>query len=151
MKLNFKHCIVIGFILFGLLGCTSSNKNPESVAKSYLEKKYNKSFVINSLTRKNNGPFKTEYYSGFAYEKGKPLEQFIVWVHKDSYKVIDSYYSVELLPSINEWTQKEANKVWKNVKVVVTLNVFRPNQDASYDIQNFDIKSFLKKSLWKLL
>lgn len=121
-------------MLFGLIGCGSNNKkkSAEDIAEIYLKKIYNKEFVVEELTRKDAGPFKTKEYSGFAYEKDNPENRFKVWVNKDSGEVTDAYYSMTVLPKMIEWIQAEADSVWDNAKVGVILDVLRPTLNVEY-------------------
>ena len=120
-------------MLFGLVGCGSNkNKSAEDIAEIYLKRTYNKEFVVEELTKKDAGPFKTKEYSGYAYEKDNPESRFKVWVNKDSAEVTDAYYSMTVLPKMIEWIQAEADSVWDNVKVGVVLDVIRPTSNLSY-------------------
>lgn len=119
-------------MLFGLVGCGNSNKSVEEMAESYLRNTYNKEFVVEDLTKKDAGPFKTKSYSGFAYEKSNPENRFKVWVDKDNAQVSDAYYGVTVLSKMKEWIQSEATTIWKEVNVGVLLDVLRPTSDATY-------------------
>lgn len=120
-------------MIFGLIGCGSNkNKSVEDIAKAYLEKTYNKEFIVKELTQKDAGPFKTKEYSGYAYEKEKPENRFKVWVNKDSAEVTDTYYSVVVLPKMTEWLQSEADAIWNKAKVGVVFDVIRPNSNIVY-------------------
>lgn len=120
-------------MLFGLVGCGSNkNKSAEDIAEIYLKKTYNKEFVVEELTKKDAGPFKTKSYSGFAYEKENPENCFKVWVDKDNAQVRDAYYGITVLPEIKRWIQSETNAVWKDVKVGVVLDVIRPTSNVEY-------------------
>ena len=120
-------------MLFGLIGCGSNkNKSAEELAKTYLEKAYNKDFVVEKLTKKDAGPFKTKEYSGFAYEKEKPENRFKVWVDKDNVIVTDAYYGVSVISKATEWLQSEADDIWKGAKGGLELDIIRPTPSASY-------------------
>lgn len=119
-------------MLFGLIGCSRKNKSAEEIANTYLQKAYKKDFVVEELTKKDAGPFKTKEYSGFAYEKENPRNRFKVWVDKDSEDVTDAYYSVLLLPKATEWIQSEADGIWNEAKVGLVFDVIRPNSNVIY-------------------
>lgn len=124
-------------MLFGLVGCGGNNKSVEELAESYLNKTYNKEFVVEDLTKKDAGPFKTKSYSGFAYEKSNPENRFKVWVDKDNEQVSDAYYGVTVLPEMKEWIQSEAVAIWKDVNVGIVLDVLRPTSNVVYRENEF--------------
>lgn len=125
-------------MLFGLIGCgRNKNKSVEEIAKTYLENTYKTEFVVEELTKKDAGPFKTKEYSGFAYEKENPENRFKVWVDKDSTEVVDAYYSVSVLPKATEWIKNEASDIWENVEVGLVLDVIRPDTEAFYKADEY--------------
>ena len=107
------------------------------MAESYFNKTYNKEFVVEDLTKKDAGPFKTKSYSGFAYEKSNPENRFKVWVDKDNEQVSDAYYGVTVLPEMKEWIQSEAVAIWKDVNVGIVLDVLRPTSNVVYRENEF--------------
>ena len=123
---------LVVIMLFGLVGCGSNNKSVEELAESYLNKNYDKEFVVEDLTKKDAGPFKTKSYSGFACEKENPENRFKVWVDKDNAQVRDAYYGITVLPEIKRWIRSEATAIWKDVNVGVVLDVIRPTSDVEY-------------------
>lgn len=124
---------LVVLILFGLIGCGSNkNKSVEDIAEAYLEKTYDKEFVVEELTKKDAGSFKTKAYSGFAYENENPGNRFKVWVDKDNAMVTDAYYGVAVLSKATEWLQNEVTDIWKGAKVGLILDIIRPNSSASY-------------------
>lgn len=123
---------LVVIMLFGLVGCGSNNKSVEELAESYLNKNYDKEFVVEDLTKKDAGPFKTKSYSGFAYEKENPENRFKVWVDKDNAQVRDAYYGITVLPEIKRWIRSEATEIWKDVNVGVVLDVIRPTSVVEY-------------------
>ena len=133
---------VVMMMLFGLFGC-SSKQTPQQAAQRYLERKYGTTFVVEELTKKGNGPFKTEDYSGHAYETGKPLESFSVWVSGDKKTVYDARYALQLRPSLESWVQEKAGQVWSGVKAAAILDVIRYNPEADYGPEEFE--RFLKE------
>ncbi len=130
------HLILEGLVicmLFGLIGCGSNkNKSVEDIAKTYLESTYKKEFVVEELTKKDAGPFKTMEYSGFAYEKEKPENRFKVWVDKDHAEVTDAYYGVSILQNATEWIQSETRDIWEDATAGLLVDVIRPTSNASY-------------------
>lgn len=140
------YLVIVGLalaMLFGLFGCGNrKQKTYEEIAQAYLEKTYHKEFVVEELSKKGVGPFLTDEYSGFAYERDDPLKRFKVWVTNDKKTVNDTYYSVQLLPSIDEWIQEEADQVWGQTKAAVILDMLRYNPAASYEPD--DYRSFFE-------
>ena len=120
-------------MLSGLIGCGGNGKeSAEDIAGIYLKKRYHKEFVVEELTRKDAGPFKTKEYSGYAYEKNNPENRFKVWVNKNNAQVSDAYYGVTVIPGIKQWIQSETSAVWENVNAGVVLDVLRPGSNAEY-------------------
>lgn len=134
---------MVSVMLFGLIGCGNRKQTTcEEIAQTYLKKKYHKEFVVEELSKKDAGPFRTEEYSGFAYEKDDPLMRFKVWVGSDKKTVSDAYYSVQLLPDIHDWLQSEADRIWAQAKTAVLLDVLRCNPNPSY--ASGDYRAFYK-------
>lgn len=127
-------------MLFDLFKHCKESHTPEAVVQRYLKKKYNKEFTVEAVTRKENGPFKTEYYSGFAYEIDRPLERFKVWVEENLKTVHDAYYCVYMLPSIVDFVQAKAEDEWNDVKAYVRLETLMYNDHPDYDVK--DIQRF---------
>ena len=125
-------------MLFGLVGCGSNkNKSAEDIAEIYLKNTYNKEFVVEELTKKDTGPFKTKEYSGYAYETENPENRFKVWVNKDSAEVTDAYYSVTVLPKMTEWIRTEAESIWDDAQVGVVFDVIRPTAGSFYKSDDY--------------
>lgn len=129
--------VVVMGMLIGLFGCGKNTSTPEQIAERYLERKYEKTFIVSKLTKKDAGSFQTPEYSGFAYEEGNPELQFKVWVSDDKKHVYDAYYSAQLLPAINSWLQERAEEQWDSVRVAAIPDVLRYHADADYAPDDF--------------
>lgn len=129
--------VVVMGMLIGLFGCGKNTSTPEQIAERYLERKYEKTFIVSELTKKDAGSFQTPEYSGFAYEEGNPELQFKVWVSDDKKHVYDAYYSAQLLPAINSWLQERAEEQWDSVRVAAIPDVLRYHADADYASDDF--------------
>ena len=124
---------LVVLMLFGLVGCGSKKiESVEKLAESYLNKTYHKEFVVEELTKKDAGPFKTKSYSGFAFEKSNPENRFKIWVDKENAQVRDAYYSVIVLSAMKEWIRSEAYELSKDAKIGLVLDVLRPASNAIY-------------------
>ena len=132
--------VMLGLVMcmiFGLFGCGSSHLTPEAAAQRYLTRKYGSSFEIGALTKKENGPFMSEEYSGYAHEPGRPLERFTVWVSRDRKTVKDARYTTDLLPAINGWVQDRADEVWTGAGTAVVVDLLRYRSGADYGTDGF--------------
>jgi hypothetical protein len=118
-------------MLFGLLGC-GSQLSHEDAAVRHLKKTYGVTFHVEGLRRKDTGPFPDAYYSGYAYEEGKPLERFTVWVSPDRKTVRDTRYTVALLPAINGWVQSHADGIWADARTAVVVDTLSYNSRPDY-------------------
>lgn len=124
-------------MLIGLFGCSGTRLTPEEAALQHLEKKYGGSFQVGPLTKKENGPFMSQDYSGYAHEAGRPLERFTVWVGSDRRTVKDARYTTDLLPAINGWVQKQADAVWTGAQTAVVVDALSYNGEADYGTEDF--------------
>ena len=125
-------CMFIGFF-----GC-GGRLTPKEAAAQHLDKKYGGSFTVRELTKKENGPFKTAAYSGFAYETGRPLERFTVWVSSDCKTVYDARYTVAMLPSVNKWVQSLADGLWQEAETAVVVDALSYSAQAEAGITDFE-------------
>lgn len=143
-------CLCIGGLavtmLFGLNGCGSGKKlSYEETVKTALEKKYNREFMVETLTKKDAGTFLTDEYSGFAYEADAPLRRFKVWISDNKKNITDTYYCVDVISSAGEWVQDEATKVWNPVRATVVFDALRCNPNARYNPDEY--MRFLEEEL----
>ena len=132
--------VMLGLVMsmiFGLFGCGSSRTTPEDAARRHLEKTYGGSFVIGELSKKENGPFMTAEYTGYAHEEGRPLERFTVWVSDDCKTVKDARYTVQLLPAINGWVQGLADELWSDAGTAVVADELSFRSEVSYGAEDF--------------
>lgn len=133
--------VMLGLVvsmIFGLFGCGSSGSRPtpDSAVRQYLENSYGGSYELGPLTKKEDGPFMSDYYSGYAHETDRPLERFTVWVSSDCAVVKDARYTVAMLPTINGWVQAQADAVWTGAAVTVVVDALT-NAGGPYSPEDF--------------
>lgn len=133
--------VMLGLVMsmiFGLIGCGSSGSRPtpEAAARQYLESQYGGSYELGPLTKKEDGPFMSDYYSGYAHETGRPLDRFTVWVSIDRTRVEDARYTVAMRPAINGWVQQQADGVWTDATAEVVVTALT-NTGGPYGPEDF--------------
>ena len=144
---GWKKCAVFaaaGIIGMSMMACSFGYDTPEEAAQAQLEQKYQKKFGIGELTIKSGGgPFADDQYTGFAYECNEPGLLFDIWVSRDLKKVYDSYYCVEIMPYIDTWMQKQADKIWNKCKIRDQVDLLDYHEDTEYSAG--DIDSFFEE------
>ena len=132
--------LYIFILIIGVCGCMKRNTNTNvnyadsavSFAKDELKKRYSLDFEIEDLSKRENGPFKTKEYIGYAYIPGDSAEKFTIWVNMDERTVIDSYYCLSINEFAIDWLNLCANSIWQNSQLSFwSLMVREPSNSLS--------------------